>query len=282
MRAPIEVGGTPATLAIECRRDRCRHRHGASALPARAGDDGGGKRVARRSRACSAASIRASSADRVRRIGAETGLALDPQARVADLPVGAQQRLEIVKALARDARILILDEPTAVLSPAESRELYSWLRSFVARGRTVVLITHKVREALAVADAVTVLRRGRTVLSGCIGRTRRIDGGRGDDRHEASAARNTCRRPLRHPARGTRDVVFARTRVGDGRTRRAAAPRRVDGSSRRRDRRRRGRRRIGPARAASRARRPARAGATEPCEFPRGSASCRRTVCAMR
>ncbi len=105
-------------------------------------------------------------ADRVRRIGAETGLVLDPAARVADLPVGAQQRLEIIKALARDAKILILDEPTAVLSPAESQELYSWLRSFVARGRTAVLITHKVREALAIADDVTVLRRGRAVLSG--------------------------------------------------------------------------------------------------------------------
>ncbi|HXD21733.1 MAG TPA: ATP-binding cassette domain-containing protein, partial [Gemmatimonadaceae bacterium] len=105
-------------------------------------------------------------AERVRTIGAETGLALDPAARVADLPVGAQQRLEIVKALARDAKILILDEPTAVLSPAESQELYGWLRSFVARGRTVVLITHKVREALALADDVTVLRRGRTVLTG--------------------------------------------------------------------------------------------------------------------
>lgn len=105
-------------------------------------------------------------ADRVRRIGTETGLMLDPASLVADLSVGAQQRLEIVKALARDAKILILDEPTAVLSPAESQELYAWLRSFVARGRTVVLITHKVREALALADDVTVLRRGRTVLSG--------------------------------------------------------------------------------------------------------------------
>jgi ABC-type uncharacterized transport system ATPase subunit len=105
-------------------------------------------------------------AARVRRIGAETGLALDPGARVADLPVGAQQRLEIMKALARDATVLILDEPTGVLSPAESQELYSWIRSFVARGGTVVLITHKVREALALADDVTVLRRGRAVLTG--------------------------------------------------------------------------------------------------------------------
>ena len=105
-------------------------------------------------------------AERVRRIGADTGLVLDPDARARDLTIGAQQRLEIVKALARDARLLILDEPTAVLSPAESHELYSWLKAFVARGHTVVLITHKVREALAIADDLTVLRHGRTVLAG--------------------------------------------------------------------------------------------------------------------
>ena len=105
-------------------------------------------------------------AERVRRIGADTGLMLDPSARAADLAVGAQQRLEIVKALAHGANVLILDEPTAVLSPAESRELYAWLRAFVAGGHTVVLITHKVREALALAEDVTVLRHGRTVLSG--------------------------------------------------------------------------------------------------------------------
>jgi len=108
---------------------------------------------------------RRAAADRVTRLGSETGLVLDPDARVADLSVGAQQRLEIVKALARDARLLILDEPTAVLSPLEAHELYSWLRRFVDRSHTVVLITHKLREALAVADDITVLRRGKTVLS---------------------------------------------------------------------------------------------------------------------
>ncbi len=101
----------------------------------------------------------------VRHVGEESGLLLDPAARVSELSVGMQQRLEIVRSLAHDARLLILDEPTAVLSPGDSQELYGWLRRFVARGRTVVLITHKVREALAVADAVTVLRRGRTAFS---------------------------------------------------------------------------------------------------------------------
>jgi simple sugar transport system ATP-binding protein len=100
----------------------------------------------------------------IEQIGRETGLRLDPKLLVRDLPVGAQQRLEIVKALAHNARLLILDEPTAVLTPNETAELYAWLRQFAAQGGTVVLITHKLREALDTADDVTVLRQGRTVL----------------------------------------------------------------------------------------------------------------------
>jgi simple sugar transport system ATP-binding protein len=102
---------------------------------------------------------------RVTAIGQETGLVLDPDARAENLPVGAQQRLEIVKALAREARILILDEPTAVLAPSEADALLSWLRDFAASGGTVVLITHKLPEALSIAESVTVLRRGRTVMT---------------------------------------------------------------------------------------------------------------------
>jgi len=93
-------------------------------------------------------------------------LILDPGASAEDLPVSAQQRLEIVKALARDARMLILDEPTAVLAPREITELLAWLRSFANEGNAVVLITHKLPEALAVADEITVLRRGRVAFSG--------------------------------------------------------------------------------------------------------------------
>ena len=104
-------------------------------------------------------------AERVRRLGAATGLELDPEARVADLGVAAQQRVEIIKALGRDARLLILDEPTAVLVPAEAAELLDWVRRFADGGRAVVLITHKLRDALDVADDVTVLRHGRTVLA---------------------------------------------------------------------------------------------------------------------
>jgi len=102
---------------------------------------------------------------RVRDIADNVGFALDPDARAGDLSVSAQQRLEIVKALARGARTLILDEPTAVLAPREADDLLAMLRRFADSGGTVVLITHKLPEALAVADDVTVLRQGRTVLA---------------------------------------------------------------------------------------------------------------------
>lgn len=102
---------------------------------------------------------------RVREICDRIGFALDPDARTGDLTVGAQQRLEIVKALAHGARTLILDEPTAVLAPREADDLLAMLRGFADTGGTVVLITHKLGEALAIADDVTVLRHGSTVLA---------------------------------------------------------------------------------------------------------------------
>jgi general nucleoside transport system ATP-binding protein len=102
---------------------------------------------------------------RVDELSALTGFALNPSARVESLPVGAQQRVEIAKALLHAARILILDEPTAVLAPVESAELLRWVRAYADEGNAAVLITHKLREALGVADEVTVLRRGRTVLT---------------------------------------------------------------------------------------------------------------------
>jgi general nucleoside transport system ATP-binding protein len=103
--------------------------------------------------------------DHVRELGRTSGLLVEPGARVAELSVAAQQRVEILKALSRSARILILDEPTAVLAPQESEELARWLRAYALAGGAAVLITHKLREALAVSDDVTVLRRGRTVLA---------------------------------------------------------------------------------------------------------------------
>ncbi|MCC6242183.1 MAG: ATP-binding cassette domain-containing protein [Gemmatimonadaceae bacterium] len=102
---------------------------------------------------------------RVHEVAARAGLAVDASALVSSLPVGAQQRVEIIKALARDVDVLILDEPTAVLAPPEAAELMRWIRRFADDGHAVVLITHKLRDALAIADDVTVLRRGRSVLT---------------------------------------------------------------------------------------------------------------------
>lgn len=108
-------------------------------------------------------------AARVHEIAERTGFALDPTARVESLSVGAQQRVEIAKALVRNARLLILDEPTAVLAPPEIDDLLRWLRAYVGGGGSAVLITHKLREALVVADDVTVLRRGRIAFAGAAG-----------------------------------------------------------------------------------------------------------------
>ncbi|PLS87202.1 MAG: heme ABC transporter ATP-binding protein [Actinobacteria bacterium] len=91
------------------------------------------------------------------------GLKVDPRARVADLSVGVQQRVEILKALYRDARILILDEPTAVLTPQETEDLYGTLEELVADGLSIILITHKLGELLGVSDNITIIRDGRVV-----------------------------------------------------------------------------------------------------------------------
>jgi simple sugar transport system ATP-binding protein len=106
---------------------------------------------------------------RVRELCDRVGLPLDPEERAGRLGVGLKQRLEIVKALAADARVLLLDEPTAVLAPGETEELLGVIRRFAADGGAVVLITHKLDEALAAADRVTVLRKGSVVGSGPAG-----------------------------------------------------------------------------------------------------------------
>lgn len=99
----------------------------------------------------------------VREVSARFGFDLDPDAYIEDLPVGAQQRVEIVKALSREAKILILDEPTAVLTPQETDELMNIMRQLAASGTSIVFITHKLREVRAVADDITVIRRGAVV-----------------------------------------------------------------------------------------------------------------------
>ncbi|WP_374377619.1 ABC transporter ATP-binding protein [Dongia sp.] len=100
---------------------------------------------------------------RINQLTADFGLAVDPMKRVADLSVGERQRVEILKALYRNARILILDEPTAVLTPQESEALFATLKKLVARGLAIIFISHKLHEVLAVSDRVLVLRQGKLV-----------------------------------------------------------------------------------------------------------------------
>jgi simple sugar transport system ATP-binding protein len=103
---------------------------------------------------------------RVRELSTSYGLPVDPDATVRDLPVGVQQRVEILKALYRQARVLILDEPTAVLTPQEAGDLFRVMRSLVTDNRTsIVFITHKLHEVFQVADRIVVLRQGKVVGS---------------------------------------------------------------------------------------------------------------------
>src|SRR5437879_7987334 len=102
---------------------------------------------------------------RVADLSRRYGLAVEPRARIWQLSLGEQQRVEILKALYQDARILILDEPTAVLTPQEAEALFDTIRAMTADGRTVIFISHKLHEVKAVADRVTVLRRGKSVAT---------------------------------------------------------------------------------------------------------------------
>src|SRR5712691_563022 len=100
---------------------------------------------------------------RVRGISEQYGLKINPDARIADLSVGQQQRVEILKTLYRGARILILDEPTAVLTPQEVAEMFAILRGLRDQGKTIIIITHKLAEVLALSDNITVMRDGKVV-----------------------------------------------------------------------------------------------------------------------
>ncbi len=116
------------------------------------GDEPGGVRFDRRE------AVR-----RVRELSERYGLAIDPNAKVGDLTVGLQQRVEILKAFYRKARVLILDEPTALLTPQETRELFNIIRALKAEGVPVLFISHKLDEVLEISDRVTVMRAGKTV-----------------------------------------------------------------------------------------------------------------------
>jgi len=106
---------------------------------------------------------RGNAAKRIRDFSHQFGLDVDPDAYIKDLPVGVQQRVEIVKALYREADILVLDEPTAVLTPQEANDLFRIMRSLAAQGKSIIFITHKLKEVFAVADRITVLRDGHVV-----------------------------------------------------------------------------------------------------------------------
>jgi ABC-type uncharacterized transport system ATPase subunit len=106
---------------------------------------------------------RAAAAAHIEDISKRFELEVDPRTLVKDLPVGIQQRVEIIKLLFREADILILDEPTAVLTPQEADELFAIMRSLAERGKSIIFITHKLREVLEVADRITVIRSGQVV-----------------------------------------------------------------------------------------------------------------------
>ncbi len=100
---------------------------------------------------------------KIRQLGETYGLPIDPNAYVWQLPVGVQQRVEIIKALYRDAELLILDEPTAVLTPGEVKDLFDVLRGMTAKGLSIIFITHKLEEVMAATDRVTILRDGKVI-----------------------------------------------------------------------------------------------------------------------
>src|SRR5438093_2970339 len=106
---------------------------------------------------------RAALSARVRALASRYRITLDPNALIETLPVGLQQRVEILKILYRDSQLLVFDEPTAVLTPQEVDELFDTVRELRAQGKTIIVITHKLREVLAVSDRVTVLRAGKVV-----------------------------------------------------------------------------------------------------------------------
>lgn len=103
--------------------------------------------------------------DKVRRLSEQYGLRVDPKARIEDISVGMQQRVEILKTLYRGADILIFDEPTAVLTPQEISELMVIMRNLVKEGKSIILITHKLKEIMEIADTVTIIRRGKVIGS---------------------------------------------------------------------------------------------------------------------
>ena len=161
----ILVDGQPITVHSPKDALGGRHRHGAPALHAGPGVHRGRERrpwATRRRKPLGWLDRRRMRA-KVRALSEQYGLQVDPDALTEDLPVGVQQRVEILKALVRDAQVLILDEPTAVLTPGETEDLFRIMRELRASGKAIVFISHKLKEVQAIADTVTILRRGKVV-----------------------------------------------------------------------------------------------------------------------
>ena len=181
--------------------------------------------------------------ERIRKLGDQFGFEVDPDAKVGSLSVGWQQRVEILKALYRSATILVLDEPTAVLTPQETREIFAVLRQLTTDlGTSIIFISHKLYEVLEIADRITVIRRGKVVgtripVGDQRGGARRADGRSGRPAH---------RRPRReHAGRRRPQRRFAQ---GGRRSRPRGRPRRELRGPGRRGLRDRGRRRKRPGR----------------------------------
>ena len=179
------------------------------------------------------------------RLAREYGLSVDPDALVADLSVGEQQRVEILKVLFRGARILILDEPSAVLTPQETDQLFRILATLKERGVTVVLITHKLREIMAATDQVYVMRQGQMVAE------RRTAETNPEELAELMVGRKVRLQLDKAPTQPGEVLLQAEHLEPDRRARRAPARRCRAGTAGRRDRRHR--RRLGqrPDRAAA-------------------------------
>ena len=201
------------------------------------------------------------------RLAKDYGLEIDADATVGDLSVGLQQRVEILKALYRGADILILDEPTAVLTPPEADALFELLRSLKEQGKTVILITHKLREIMAITDRVSVMRRGEMVATARDGRHLAAGTGGADGRAARAAARREGREDARRAAARGREPLRRRC------ARRAAGGQCLLHRSCGRDRRHRRRRRQRPERIAGSDRRHAPAHAR--LDPPRGAGHIR-------
>ena len=160
----ILVKGKPVAMSSPSDAIDARDRDGAPALHADPGDDGRREHRARRRALEQKVLLDQDAAEeRVEQIAQTFKFAIDPHARIENISVGQQQRVEILKALYRGAEILILDEPTAVLTPQEALELFGILRTLTQEGMSVIFISHKLHEVLEIADRVTVLRRGKKI-----------------------------------------------------------------------------------------------------------------------